>query len=88
MEYYAGLDVSMEETSIRRVDAAGVDRPERFRHSRGFLPALGLTPRIDQAGEPERCGSTGRTLNLHQITEAYRPRLVVKNTQHTATVIG
>jgi transposase len=36
---------------------AGIDVPERFRHSSAVPPALGLTPRIDQSGESERCGA-------------------------------
>lgn len=36
---------------------AGIDRPERFRRSSAVPPALGLTPRIDQSGESERCGA-------------------------------
>ncbi len=36
---------------------AGIDDPERFRRSSAVPPALGLTPRIDQSGERERCGA-------------------------------
>lgn len=36
---------------------AGIDLPERFRRSSAVPPALGLTPRIDQSGESERCGA-------------------------------
>ena len=36
---------------------AGIDRPERFRRSGSVPAALGLTPRIDQSGESERCGA-------------------------------
>ncbi len=35
---------------------AGIDQPERFRRSASVPPALGLTPKIDQSGESERCG--------------------------------
>lgn len=36
---------------------AVIDRPERFRRSADVPAALGLTPRIDQSGEMERCGA-------------------------------
>lgn len=36
---------------------AGVDRVERFTSSRSVPAVFGLTPRIDQSGESERCGS-------------------------------
>ncbi len=35
----------------------GIDRPERFRRSGSVPAALGLTPKIDQSGERERCGA-------------------------------
>ena len=35
----------------------GIDRPERFRRSGSVPAALGLTPKIDQSGESERCGA-------------------------------
>jgi transposase len=36
---------------------AVIDTPERFRRSADVPAALGLTPRIDNSGEVERCGS-------------------------------
>jgi len=36
---------------------AVIDTPERFRRSADVPAALGLTPRIDQSGEVERCGA-------------------------------
>lgn len=36
---------------------AGVDQPARFRHARSAPAAFGLTPRIDNSGERERCGA-------------------------------
>jgi transposase len=36
---------------------AGIDHAGRFRKSSSVPPALGLTPRIDQSGESERCGA-------------------------------
>jgi len=36
---------------------AVIDAPERFRRSADVPAALGLTPRIDQSGEVERCGA-------------------------------
>lgn len=36
---------------------AGIDRPERFTRARSVPAALGLTPRIEQSGESERCGA-------------------------------
>lgn len=36
---------------------AGVDRPERFARAGSVPAAFGLTPRIDQSGESERCGA-------------------------------
>jgi transposase len=36
---------------------AGVDRPARFTRARGVPAAFGLTPRIDNSGESERCGA-------------------------------
>lgn len=36
---------------------AVIDTPERFRRSADVPAALGLTPRIDQSGESERCGA-------------------------------
>lgn len=36
---------------------SGIDRPERFARAADVPAALGLTPRIDQSGETERCGA-------------------------------
>lgn len=36
---------------------AGVDQPARFRRARSAPAAFGLTPRIDNSGERERCGA-------------------------------
>lgn len=36
---------------------AAIETPERFRRSADVPAALGLTPRIDQSGEVERCGA-------------------------------
>lgn len=36
---------------------AVIDDPQRFRRSADVPAALGLTPRIDQSGESERCGA-------------------------------
>lgn len=52
---------------------AGIDCPGRFRQSSAVPPALGLTPRIDQSGENERCGAitkAGDTLLRSLLFEA------------------
>src|ERR1700731_2180268 len=58
MEYFAGLDVSMEETHVCVVDRDGILKPGRQLRPRKSPPPW-------QKGQPLRCGDTlARTLML------------------------
>ena len=63
MEYFAGLDVSMEVTHVCVVDRDGkiVLDPNRFRRSRDVGAYLGLVPRRYQSGEIDYTGGISKS---------------------------
>lgn len=78
MEHYAGIDVSLELSSVCVVDAKGkIDDPSRIRKSKAVGALFGLTPKKYQSGQTDVTGGITRVGDEMARTALYEAAIIL-----------